>query len=50
MQIWQDYYTKLDMEVPQGELGINPGIMSLSSKINIIHDFAKKNFNGIKYE
>ena len=50
MQIWQDYYTKLDMKVPQGELGINPGIMSLSSKINIIHDFAKKNFNGIKHE
>ena len=45
MPIWQNYYDKLNMKVPQGELGINPGLMSTSNKIDIVYDFTKtKNF------
>ena len=34
---WLDYYHKLKEDIPQNELGINPGMMSLSEKINIVH-------------
>ena len=37
MQVWKEYYSKLKMEIPQNKLGINPGSMSLSEKIEIIH-------------
>lgn len=51
MPIWQNYYDKLNMKVPQGELGINPGLMSISNKIDIIYDFTKtKNFKLSKNE
>ena len=51
MPIWQNYYDKLNMKVPQGELGINPGLMSISNKIDIIYDFTKtKNFKHSKNE
>ena len=51
MPIWQNYYDKLNMKVPQGELGINPGLMSISNKIDIIYDFSKtKNFKHSKNE
>ena len=33
----EEYYSDLKIEIPQNELGINPGIMSLSDKIEIIH-------------
>ena len=47
MPIWQDYYAKLNMKVPQGELGINPGLMSISNKIDIVYNFTKT--KKIKY-
>ena len=47
MPIWQDYYAKLNMKVPQGDLGINPGLMSTSNKIDIIYDFTKT--KNLKY-
>ena len=51
MPIWQNYYDKLNMKVPHGELGINPGLMSISNKIDIIYDFTKtKNFKHSKNE
>ena len=51
MPIWQNYYDKLNMKVPQGKLGINPGLMSISNKIDIIYDFTKtKNFKHSKNE
>ena len=51
MPIWQNYYDKLNMKVPQGELGINPGLMSTSNKIEIIYDFTKtKNVKHSKNE
>ena len=34
---WKDYYSELRVEIPQNKLGINPGIMSLSDKIEMIH-------------
>jgi len=37
LSIWKDYYSELGVEIPQNKLGINPGIMSLSEKIEIIH-------------
>ena len=37
LQTWIDYYSDLGVEIPQNKLGINPGIMSLSDKIEIIH-------------
>ncbi|MEE2954223.1 MAG: YiiX/YebB-like N1pC/P60 family cysteine hydrolase [Bacteroidota bacterium] len=37
LSIWRDYYSKLGSRIPQNQLGINPGIISLSGKIEIIH-------------
>ena len=37
LKIWTDYYSQLGVEIPQDELGINPGVMSLSEKIDIVH-------------
>ena len=37
MDIWKDYYNKLKLDIPEGKLGINPGIMSISNKIDIVH-------------
>tara|TARA_B000000532_G_C18877175_1_gene411262 strand:+ start:4326 stop:4985 length:660 start_codon:yes stop_codon:yes gene_type:complete len=39
LEIWKNYYKKLNIKIPEGKLGINPGIMSTSNKINIIHEF-----------
>jgi hypothetical protein len=37
LKVWKDYYKELEVEIPQNKMGINPGIMSLSNKIKIIH-------------
>jgi len=37
LSIWKEYYSDLSVEIPQNKLGINPGIMSLSDKIEIVH-------------
>ncbi|MBT4737932.1 MAG: hypothetical protein HOO15_01800 [Flavobacteriales bacterium] len=37
LETWKEYYSDLGVEIPQNKLGINPGIMSLSEKIEIIH-------------
>ena len=37
LSIWEEYYSDLKVEIPQNKLGINPGIMSLSDKIEIVH-------------
>ncbi len=44
--IWEEYYSDLKVEIPQNELGINPGIMSLSDKIEIVHFYGLP--NGMK--
>ena len=46
LEIWKEYYSKLKAKIPQNELGINPGIMSLSEKIEIIHFYGPP--DGIK--
>lgn len=35
-QIWIDYYENLKIEIPEGELGCNPGGISTSDKLKII--------------
>ena len=37
LSIWKEYYSDLKVEIPQNKLGINPGVMSLSNKIEIVH-------------
>ena len=37
LKAWKEYYNNLGIEIPQNKPGINPGIMSLSQKINIVH-------------
>ena len=37
LKVWKEYYHNIGIEIPQNEPGINPGIMSLSKKINIVH-------------
>ena len=37
LETWKKYYSDLGVEIPQNKLGINPGIMSLSEKIEMIH-------------
>ena len=39
MQAWKEYYSKLNMNIPENQLGINPGIMSISDKIEIVHTY-----------
>lgn len=34
--VWEEYYGKLKMEIPEGELGCNPGGLSRSGKIQIL--------------
>ena len=45
-EIWENYFDKLNMTIPQDSLGINPAAMSKSKNINIIHFYGnldKKN-------
>ena len=46
LNTWIDYYNDIGMKIPEGEPGINPGVMSLSDKINIVHIYEKP--NGMK--
>ncbi len=38
---WQEYFNKLKIKIPQGELGSNPGMMSRSNKLEIIYFYGK---------
>ena len=38
---WINHFKKLDLEIPQGKLGINPGTMSISEKIEIVQIFGE---------
>ena len=35
-EVWQEYYDNLKIKIPEGELGCNPGGISLSNKLKII--------------
>ena len=39
--IWEEYFKKLKVAVPEGEPGLNPGGMSLSNYIDIVHFYGK---------
>lgn len=39
--IWEDYFQKLNVPIPEGEPGLNPGGMSKSSYIEIVHFYGK---------
>jgi len=39
LDTWVDYFEKLDIPIPENEPGINPGGISLSEKITIIHNY-----------
>ena len=39
--IWENYFQKLKVPIPEGEPGLNPGGMSLSSYIDIVHFYGK---------
>lgn len=38
---WVEYYEKLKCEIPEGEPGINPGAISRSEYIEIVHVYGK---------
>jgi Permuted papain-like amidase enzyme, YaeF/YiiX, C92 family len=33
---WVDYYKQINKKIPEGELGINPGLISLSDKTEVV--------------
>ena len=41
MNLWQEYYNELETKIPEGEPGINPGIMSISENIKIVHKYGE---------
>ncbi len=40
-EIWVKYYKNLGKPIPEGQLGLNPGGISRSSKIDIVHCFGR---------
>lgn len=41
MDMWKKYFKELDIPVPEGKLGINPGAISRSPKITIVHVYGR---------
>jgi len=39
LDTWLEYFKKLDIPIPENEPGINPGGISLSKKLTIIHNY-----------
>ena len=39
LEIWIDYFNKLNIPIPENQPGINPGGISLSKKIDIIYNY-----------
>ncbi|MDF1864489.1 MAG: YiiX/YebB-like N1pC/P60 family cysteine hydrolase [Saprospiraceae bacterium] len=37
--IWEDYFKELDIEIPEGQPGLNPGSMSRSIFLEIVHAY-----------
>ena len=37
LKVWKEYYSDLNTNIPEGNPGINPGIMSLSNKLDMVH-------------
>ncbi|MEM9549043.1 MAG: YiiX/YebB-like N1pC/P60 family cysteine hydrolase [Bacteroidota bacterium] len=39
--IWEDYYADIGSKIPEGEPGLNPGGISRSDRITIVHVYGK---------
>jgi len=39
LKIWIDYFNDLNMEIPEKELGINPGKMTLNENLKFIYNY-----------
>lgn len=39
MPAWEDYFSKLDIPVPEGQPGINPGGISRSAILTVVHKY-----------
>jgi hypothetical protein len=35
--VWETYFADLGVPIPEGKPGINPGLMSRSNKLDIVH-------------
>lgn len=38
---WEGYFADLNVPIPEGELGLNPGGISLSDQIEVVHFYGK---------
>jgi hypothetical protein len=41
LTIWKDYYQELNTAIPEGEAGINPGLMSIAPTVQMVHLYGK---------
>jgi len=41
MKVWKDYYAKLGVPIPEGVPGCNPGGLSSSDRIDIVHAYGR---------
>ena len=39
LDVWIDYFDKINISIPEGEDGVNPGGLSLSNKIKIVYSY-----------
>lgn len=39
LEFWSNYYSQLNYDVPEGELGLNPNGMSISPNITLVYDY-----------
>ena len=44
--VWKDYYADLNAPVPQGRPGLNPGGISRSAALNIVHRYGRVSRGG----
>ena len=39
LDVWIDYFNQINVVIPEGKDGINPGGLSLSNKIKIVYNY-----------
>ncbi|MHC4186941.1 MAG: YiiX/YebB-like N1pC/P60 family cysteine hydrolase [Planctomycetota bacterium] len=45
LNVWEDYFSRLDTPVPQGREGLNPGSISCSSVLDIVYQYGSPSRN-----
>ena len=45
-KIWEEYYAEMNVPIPEGKPGLNPGGISRSDRIRIVHEFGKPSGMG----